>query len=119
MSEKLRRNAPKLPVGSRLEGAPPTSHEHWYSFRRRAAQTLVAIEAIAVYCYESGKPKWKSRFRGALSIRTRHCTLLDRLRRHSKVADERGVVHRDSKPDNIKVKLDGINRLLWTMGMVP
>jgi hypothetical protein len=53
---ELRRNAPKLPVGSRLEGASPTSHEYCYSFRRRAAKNLVAIEAIAIY-WETTKMK--------------------------------------------------------------
>jgi hypothetical protein len=49
---ELRRNAPKLPVGSRLEGASPTSYGYCYGFRRRPAKNLVGIEAIAVYYRE-------------------------------------------------------------------
>jgi hypothetical protein len=30
--------------------------------RRRAPENLVAIEAIAVYCFGTGKAKWKSRY---------------------------------------------------------
>ena len=49
MSENWAETRPSLPVGTRLEGVPPTSHGYWYSFWRPAAKNLVAIEAIAVY----------------------------------------------------------------------
>jgi hypothetical protein len=42
----------KLPVGSRLEGASPTSYGYWYGFRLRPAKNLVGIVAIAVYYRE-------------------------------------------------------------------
>ena len=45
---RIGQNAPKLPVGTRLEGVPLTSHGHWYFSGDTLAKIWPAIEAIAV-----------------------------------------------------------------------
>lgn len=57
VSMKLGRNAPKLPVGTRLEGVPPTSRGVLVQFRRSAPKSLVAVEAILCYNGRSREAK--------------------------------------------------------------
>jgi hypothetical protein len=52
--ENCAETRPSLPVGTRLEGVPPTSHGYWYSFRRSAAKYLVQSRRFAVYFTKLG-----------------------------------------------------------------
>jgi len=60
---ELRRNAPKFPVDSCREGAPPAFHGAGKTFRPCAAQNIGRNRGDCRILFEAGKAKWKSRAR--------------------------------------------------------